>query len=197
MEIREPAIAYGKQKYSIEEYLEMENAATEKHEYYKGEIFAMSGPKLPHINISGNLYGNLWNKLKGKSCRPFNSDMRIHIEKNTLFTYPDVTVVCGDPETLNNDNWNVLNPTIIFEVLFPSTKNYDRGNKFNLYRDIPTLKEYILVDSESISIEAFHINEKGKWELSEYKNIEHTLPLPSIGVSLELKEIYEGVVVNL
>src|SRR6202012_6265077 len=150
MEVREPAVAYAKRKYSIEEYLEMENAATEKHEYYKGEIFAMSGAKHQHNLVAGNIYAPLKNKLRDKPCKPLNSDSRIHIEKNTLFTYPDISVVCGDPVFLNDDEWNLLNPTVIIEVLSPSTQNYDRGDKFNLYRDIPTLKEYILGEPETI-----------------------------------------------
>ena len=82
-------------------------------------------------------------------------------KKNSLFTYPDISIVCGDPETRNNDELNLVNPTVIIEVLSSSTKNYDRGEKFKLYRDIPTLKEYTLVDSESISVEAFYINDRG------------------------------------
>src|SRR5690348_5479563 len=93
MEVREPAVAYGKQKFSIAEYLEMEDASAEKNEYYKGEIFAMSGPKVPHNEISGNLYFAFRKKLQGKRCKPYNSDQRIHIESNTLFTYPDISIV--------------------------------------------------------------------------------------------------------
>ena len=122
MEVREPAIVYGKQKISIEEYLEMENASLEKHEYYQGEIFAMSGAKMPHNIVARNLFGALIQKLKGKRCQPFGSDMRIHIEANTLFTYPDISIVCGDIITLNNDDYNVLNPSVLIEVLSPSTK---------------------------------------------------------------------------
>jgi len=192
MEIKEPAIAYSNKKYSIEEYLEMEEASQERHEYYQGEIFAMSGPKVTHGIISGNTFLELGNKLKGKGCRPFNGEQRIHIEQNTLFTYPDIFVVCGDIETRNNDDWNILNPTVIVEILSPSTRDYDRGQKFKLYRDIPSLKGYILIDSESINVEAFYINEHGNWELKEYKSIEDSLSINSIQVSLELKEIYGG-----
>lgn len=192
MELKEPAVAYSNKKYTIEEYLEMEEASQERHEYYQGEIFAMSGPKVQHGIISGNTFGLLFHKLRGKSCRPFNGEQRIHIEKNTLFTYPDIFVVCGEIETRNNDDWNILNPTVIIEVLSPSTKDYDRGQKFKLYRDIPSLKDYILIDSESINIEAFYINEHGNWELNEYKNIEETLSIKSVQVFLELKDIYEG-----
>jgi Uma2 family endonuclease len=93
MDVKEPAVSYSNKKYTIEEYLEMEEASQERHEYYQGEIFAMSGPKVAHGIISGNTFGILFNKLKGKSCRPFNGEQRIHIEKNTLFTYRDIFVV--------------------------------------------------------------------------------------------------------
>jgi len=193
MEIREPAVAYGKEKISIEEYLEMENAAVEKHEYYRGEIFAMSGAKVPHNIITKNLLGNLFNKLKGKGCQPYGSDTRIHISSNTLFTYPDISIICGEVITLNDDDYNVLNPTAIIEVLSKSTKNYDRGEKFKLYRDIPTLKEYILADSESVHIEVFRLNEKSHWELEEYNSINDLLYLKVIEEKFPLSEIYEGV----
>lgn len=192
MEINDPALAYQKKHWTIAEYLEMEEKSEEKHEYYKGEIFAMSGSKVPHNTIAVNLCTILHVKLRGKGCRPFNSDQRIHIEKNSLFTYPDVSIVCGEIKTLNNDDWNILNPTVLIEVLSPSTKSYDRGDKFKLYRDIPSLKEYILVDSEHISVEVFWINEKGHWELVECNNPEEDVQLQSLSVSLPMKDIYEG-----
>jgi Uma2 family endonuclease len=192
-EVREPAIAYGKQKFSIEEYLEMENAAVEKSEYYKGEVFAMSGAKLNHNRIFSNFFSSVGIKLKGKTCMPFGSDMRIHIPLNTLFTYPDISIICGKIESLNDDNLNFLNPTVIIEILSKSTKNYDRGEKFKLYRDIATLKEYILVDSESLGIEAFKINESNHWELEEYKSLTEVLTVKAVGIEISLQEIYEGV----
>ncbi len=196
MEVREPAVAYGKQKFTIEEYLEMENAAIEKHEYYKGEIFAMSGAKVPHNAITGNLFALLHSKLRGKKCKPYNSDQRVHIEANTLFTYPDISIICGEVITLNNDDYNVLNPTVIIEILSPSTKNYDRGEKFKLYRDIPTLKEYILVDSESVHIEVFRLNENNHWELEEYNHPEEQLYIKVINENILIAEIYEGVILE-
>jgi Uma2 family endonuclease len=191
--IREPVVAYGKKKFTIEEYLEYENASEEKHEYYQGEIFAMSGSKVPHNIIAGNLYFGLRKRLGGKSCQPFNSDQRIYVPENSLFTYPDISVVCGDILTKDNDDWNILNPSVILEVLSPSTRNYDKGEKFQLYRDIPTLKEYILVDSEKIHVEAFRINDNNHWELEEYKKIEETLPVKTVQLSIPLIEIYEGI----
>jgi Uma2 family endonuclease len=192
MEVREPLVAYGKKKFSIAEYLELESAALEKSEYYQGEIFAMSGALLPYNIIAVNTLVYIHQKLKGKSCRPFNSDMRVNVEKNTLFTYPDISVVCGEVKTLNDDNFNLLNPTVIIEVLSKSTKNYDRGDKFKLYRDIPTLKEYILINSEAIGIEAFRLNEKNHWELEEYKGIEEKLQIPVLQLAISLSEVYEG-----
>ncbi|HRH60735.1 MAG TPA: Uma2 family endonuclease, partial [Chitinophagaceae bacterium] len=150
MEVREPAIAYNKKYITPEEYLEIENAAAEKSEYYKGEIFAMSGATIPHNIISVNIITQLKQHLKGKSCRPFSSDQRIYIEKNGLFTYPDISVICGKVETSGDDNLSAVNPTVIIEILSKSTRNYDRGDKFKLYRDIPSLREYILIDSTSI-----------------------------------------------
>lgn len=192
MEVNEPALAYQRKDWTIEEYLAMENAADEKHEYYQGEVFAMSGAKIQHNIIVRNVFISLGVKLKGKSCQPFGSDFRIHIPSNTLFTYPDVSVFCGEVETLNNDEWNALNPTVLIEVLSPSTKSYDRGNKFKLYRDIASLKEYILIDSTSINIEAFTINDAGNWELRELKNVNDSLRLSSIKTELSVADIYEG-----
>jgi Uma2 family endonuclease len=190
--VEEPAAAYGAPKLTIEEYLEWENANTEKHEYYRGEVFAMSGAKMAHNFISRNLLISIGVRLKGKSCQPFGSDLRVHIPQNTLFTYPDISIVCGDLITRNDDDWNLLNPTILMEVLSPSTKKYDRGDKFKLYKDIPTLKEYILVDSKAIAIEAWRINGEGIWELQVYGGIGDHLSLPAIGLQIPLTEIYEG-----
>ncbi len=191
MEVNEAAVDYGKKKYSIEEYLEMENASAEKHEYYQGEIFAMVGGSSQHNIVAKNILSVLDRKLGRKSCQPFNSDTRVYIEKSTLFTYPDVSVFCGDLLSLNNDDLNFLNPTVIFEVLSPSTKNYNRREKFKLYRSIPSLREYILVEPEIAGIEAFYINNNGLWELKEYNDISQALPLDSIGIALTLKEIYK------
>lgn len=190
MIVEEPALAYNKRHYTIEEYLALEEAATEKHEYYQGEIFAMAGAKVSHNIVSKNIVSALDGKLRGKPCKPFNSDTRIYVERNSLFTYPDASVICGKPQTMNNDGINVLNPTIIFEVISSSSQSYDRGAKFKLYRDIPSLREYVLIEPDSVSVERYFINVAGNWEIEEHKIIDRVLSLGSIGVSLELKEIY-------
>ena len=190
MEIKEPAVAYDKQKYTIEEYLQMERASDVKHEYFQGEIFAMAGASNRHITISTNLSGELYNKLQTSPCYPYGSDMRIHIPENTLFTYPDISIICGEINTFDKEKDTALHPTILIEILSKSTRNYDRGGKFKLYRDIPTLKEYMLVDSEHIGVEIFRINEHNHWELEEYKNLKEIVTLPAIGVSLSMEDIY-------
>lgn len=192
LELKEPIALYGKKQFTIEEYLEYENASEEKHEYYQGEIFAMSGPKVTHNIIAGNLFGEIQQKLKGRTCKPFNSDQRIYIPQNTLFTYPDISIICGDILTKDNDEWNIINPAVLIEVLSPSTRNYDKGEKFGLYRDIASLKEYIIVDSEKVHIEVFRINATGHWELEEYKTINGQLEVRAIGLFISMSDVYEG-----
>lgn len=189
--VREPIAEYANQKISIEEYLAFERGSQEKHEYYKGEVFAMSGAGPRHNVIFLNLFTSIGHLLKGKPCFPYGSDMRLHIPENTLFTYPDISIYCG---ALNDDlrEDNAINPTVLIEILSPSTRDYDPGGKFKLYREIPTLKEYVLVDTESILIEVFRINLSGHWELEEYKKLEDVLSLPSLSLSVALKEIYMG-----
>ena len=149
----------------------------------------MSGPKVQHNIVSGNLYVSLHNKLKGNNCKPFYSDQRIMAEAINFLTYPDISIICDDIQTLNNDEWNVTDPRVVIEVLSPSTKNYNRGDKFMLYRSIPTLQEYFFVDSLSVHVEAWYINEKGNWELREYKSINDTLNISTINTAIPLQEI--------
>jgi Uma2 family endonuclease len=189
MEIREPIVAYGKKILTQEEYLMFERASTEKHEYFQGEIFLMSGAGRRHNIIFSNLFSDLGFYLKNKSCRPFGSDMRVYIPQNTLFTYPDISIFCGEEELLDEDN--AIGPTVIIEILSPSTKSYDRGDKFKLYRDIPSLREYILVDSEGVGIEIFRLNSNRHWELEELKGADQELVIDSIQFTLPLTAIYK------
>lgn len=191
MEVEKPSHAYQKKFYTIQEYLEMENAALEKHEFYKGEIFAMSGPSTRHNIISANIFISLGISLKGKHCQPFGSDMRVNIPENTLFTYPDISIFCGDVITLKEDENTAIGPTVIVEILSPSTRNYDRGVKFMLYRAISSLKDYILVDSESIHAEHFAINKQGHWELKEYNNLTEEVFIETLNARIPMKEIYD------
>lgn len=189
-DIREPIPAYGKDRLSINEYLSFERESQKKHEYYKGEIFAMSGASGRHNIIFANFFGELLFKLKGKSCRPFGSDMRLHIPQNSLFTYPDISVYCGDVKLIDDDN--ALEPVVLIEILSPSTQNYDRGDKFKLYREIPALREYILVDTETINIEVFRLNKANHWELEEYTSPDQQLQIPALELTLPVSELYKG-----
>ena len=192
MEVRDPILVYNKLKLTVEEYLRFEKESLEKHEYYKGEIFSMAGASARHNVIFSNLFSELGSQLKGNACRPYGSDLRIHIPENSMFTYPDISIICGEIIPSDADSDSAVLPIILIEILSPSTRDYDRGGKFRLYRDIPSLKEFILIDSETICIEAFRINQQGHWELEEHRSHENTLDLPTVRVSMSLREIYAG-----
>jgi len=175
------------------DYLEAERKAVEKHEYYKGEVFAMSGASIAHNVIASNCIIDMGQKLKGKKCRPFGSDLRIHIPKNSLFTYPDISIVCGEVKTTDSYLDTATNPSVLIEILSPSTRDYDKGGKFTLYRDIDTLQEYILIDSETIMVEKFIRNADNSWQLTEYKSIDQSISITTVGIELLLSVLYEDV----
>ncbi len=189
-EVNEPALEYGRREFTIEEYLEMEASSTQKHEYYQGEIFAMSRTKVDHNRIVVNLTMALGTKLKGSPCEVFISEQRVHVKANTLFTYPDLSIVCGEPDFYKNDEFNLLNPAVIIEVLSPSTKNYDRGEKFKLYKGLPSLTEYLVFDSRSVLVEQFVKDEKGNWSLRKYDQLSDEFVVETTGSPLTLEEIY-------
>ncbi|HEX8462614.1 MAG TPA: Uma2 family endonuclease [Segetibacter sp.] len=184
----QPAIKY----VSPVEYLAFERESEERHEYYKGEIFAMSGASFKHNIIEDNLRGSLHTFLKGKKCRSFGSNLRVHIPKNTLYTYPDILVVCGEP-TFQDDTFDtLLNPAVIIEILSPSTANYDRGAKFDLYREIESLKEYILIDASAIHFVHYQKNSDSTWTLSETKNLIDSFYINTIELEIPLSQVYAG-----
>ncbi|KQN33348.1 hypothetical protein ASE92_16255 [Pedobacter sp. Leaf41] len=191
--VNEPNVEYKKRHFTVTEYLEMEKASQEKHEYFQGEIFSMAGASTNHNEIFTNIFLEIGGKLKGKPCRPYGSDLRTQITANGLFTYPDISIYCNGLNQSDIDKESFVEPTVIIEILSPSTRDYDRGHKFDLYKDIPTLKEYILIDSEAISVEAFYLNEKQNWELIEYKQIEDTVKFVSMGFEVALSDIYNRV----
>ena len=192
-EVKEPAIAYGKRKFTEEEYLEMERASLTKHEYYRGEIFAMSGASDEHVIISKNLYDELAYKTRGKPCQPYGSgDMRVYIPENTLYTYPDISIFCGDIKSKSKDKDNFIGPAVLIEILSPSTRKYDRGDKFKLYKDIPTFKEYVLVDSEAVGIDVWRLDAQNCWELQVCKDLNSMLEIRTLGLRIPLKKIYKN-----
>jgi Uma2 family endonuclease len=190
-EVKEPAAKYN--YISQEDYLAMERESEEKHEYFEGEIFAMAGASMPHNEVVRSIYSALSIHLKGKDCKPYGSDLRVHIPSNTLYTYPDISIICGKPETTDVFTDNVTNPSVIIEVLSKSTKGYDTIEKFSLYRSIKTLKEYITIDSTRVSVELYTKQEDGKWLLSEFKQLTDSFVISTIGLTLLLNDIYEDV----
>jgi Uma2 family endonuclease len=179
--------------YTPEEYLLLEETAVEKHEYYQGEIFAMSGGSLVHNQIVRNALTAIDSALRKSQCQVFPSDLKVQIEANTLFTYPDLSIVCGPVELWNNRNDAITNPSVIIEVLSPSTSGYDHGEKFKLYRDIPSLKEYILIASTEIMVERYLKQSDHFWNYFETKNLENDFVVETIGFSCPLSEIYRDV----
>lgn len=175
------------------EYLEMERAALQKSEYYAGEVFLMAGATPNHNRITRNVLTELNGALRGQSCEVFGSDQRLHIKKNGLYTYPDVMAVCGRIENDTRDKDSLTNPVLIAEVLSPSTANYDRGGKFELYRDIPSFGEYVLIHQDKVHIEHHLRDEQRRWLLTEYKELEAELLFASLGISIPLARIYERV----
>jgi len=175
------------------EYLAIERSAEYKSEFFDGEMFAMAGGTLRHSLIATNVAREFGNRLKGGPCVPFNSDLRIKIAATGLFTYPDLSVICGPPEFVPETDDTVLNPTVLVEVLSDSTEAYDRGKKFEHYRQIATLQEYLLVSQKEPRIEQFIRQPDGRWLLNEAAGLEATLELPSLRIKLSLAEVFANV----
>jgi len=182
--------------YTPEEYLAIEEKAEYKSEYYKGEIFAMSGASINHNKIVGNLLVGLKIDLKDSTCEAFMSDMRLWVEEKELYTYPDIVVICEDPKFYPDRDDTITNPLLIVEVLSNSTKNYDRGDKFQFYRTLPSFKEYVLVDQYDYHVENFYIGSEGQWMLQEYNDKENSLNLFNLEFQMHLQDIYHGVTLD-
>ncbi len=191
------------------EYLEFERNATEKHEYFQGEIIplhknnglsneinGMSGASFEHNEISANCIFELKTKLKGRPCRTYGSDFRVNIPNISLFTYPDVSIYCNEPQTIDSEKDSATNPTVIIEILSKSTRNYDLGGNFLLYKQIETLKEYILIDSESIKVIKYSKNDDNSWLMTEMNSFNENLKLNSVQVELQLIDVYDNVKFN-
>ena len=179
--------------YTPDEYLALEETAEGKSEYYKGEIFAMSGGSANHNRIVSSINAFFHSGLRGRRCESFTSDMRVQVKAHGLFTYPDAMIICGQPEFWNNRNDTVTNPILIVEVLSESTKDYDRGQKFEFYRTIPTLRDYVLIHQDRVHIEYYHKLEDGRWLLTEIGDPEALLILETVDLTLPVRSIYERV----
>jgi Uma2 family endonuclease len=176
-----------------EQYLEIERKAEFKSEYYQGEMFAMAGAGWTHNRLVANLIGILHQQLRSRPCQTLPSDMRVQVNATGLYTYPDVTAVCGEPKFLDDTRDTLLNPSLIVEVLSPSTEAYDRGRKFEHYRSVESVSEYLLVSSERVSAELYTRQPDGRWLLTAAAHMEDSLDLQSVGVHLALADLYEKV----
>ena len=193
MDWRDKMSAIPKTKLTPAEYLEFERKSEERHEYFDGEIYAMSGAKRNHNKIVGNLSGLIWQHLKGKDCEFYPTDMRVFVPATGLYTYPDLVVVCGEPQFQDNTFDTLLNPVLLIEVLSDSTEGYDRGKKFQHYRSIETLQEYVLVSQTEARVEKYVRHGDGFWLLSEAVGLDSEIEFASINCRVALSEVYDKI----
>jgi Uma2 family endonuclease len=176
-----------------EQYLEIDRQAERKSEYWQGEMFAMSGAAEPHNLILPNVVVQIHPQLRTKDCRTYSNDMRVRVSATGLYTYPDMVVVCGVPQFLDARRDTLLNPTLIVEVLSPSTEAYDRGRKFELYQSLDSLQQYLLVASEWVHADLFTRQPGGEWLLKAAASLDDAIDLNSIGCRVSLRDCYERV----
>lgn len=175
------------------DYLAFERANETKHEYLEGHVYAMTGASRTHNLICTNIVAALHSQLRHTPCEIYQSDMRIKAEATGLYTYPDVAVVCGAPQFADDALDTLLNPALLIEVLSPTTERYDRGKKFQHYRQLASLQEYVLVAQEGPRIERFLRQPGSAWVLTDVTGVAASLELTSIGCALALSDVYEKV----
>jgi Uma2 family endonuclease len=182
-----------KKRYSPQEYLAIERQADSKSEYLDGIIVAMAGASRAHNLIGGNLNREIGTQLKNRPCETYSTDMRVLISQTGLYTYPDVAVVCGEILFLDDKQDTLLNPTVIIEVLSPTTESYDRDQKFAHYRRLASLREYVLVAQHEVLVVRY-LRQGDDWLPTEFRSMDDTLSLASIDCHLPLREIYAKIV---
>lgn len=177
---------------TVDEYLALEQSSEVKHEYFDGEIFAMAGGKASHNLISMNLGAEVRNAVKSRGCLVFPSDMMVFCPTG-LRAYPDLSVTCGSPTYEDDRELTLMNPIVIVEVPSDSSEAYDRGRKFEHYKTIESLQEYVLAAQDRAHVDHFARQPDGRWLLASATGLEESLELPSLGCSIPLSEIYSGV----
>lgn len=181
-----------KHRYTVTEYLESERSSDIRHEYLDGELYAMGGASYLHTVVAGNLARVLGNQLLDKPCRVSLADLRVKVDLSGLYTYPDIAVVCG-PARLEQPGDTLLNPAVIVEVLSDSTEAYDRGKKFDHYRSIGSLTDYLLVSQDRYQIERFAREAAGRWIYSVASGSDASMAIESIGCVLALREVFDKI----
>ena len=187
--------ALPKRKYiSPEDYLKMEEVSPVKHEYFDGEIFQMAGASDNHNTLAMNVAAELHQQLKKRDCKVYQNDMRLYIEKEEIYVYPDIMAVCGKPKIKKYKSLdNILNPVLIVEVLSSSTADYDKGAKFEQYRTIESFKEYILVSQDTKQITRYTKQKNGSWVLMDFIGDKTEVELVSIDCKLTMDDVYDKV----
>jgi len=180
-------------RYTAGEYLALERDAADRHELVDGQIVAMAGGSEPHATICDNLLERTRARLRGAGCRPYSSNLRVKIEATGNYTYPDLSIVCGEMRLEDARQDTLLNPRLIVEVLSPSTERHDRGWKFRNYQLIATLEEYVLVSQEEPRVERFLRQGEIGWLMTHVSGLENTVRFESVQCELPLTEIYEQV----
>ena len=184
-------IATEKRTVSPEEYLASERQALDKTEFFNGELIPMAGATRNHNRIKENVNGKIIQHLEEANCQSFSSDMRVHLPETGLYAYPDIVIVCGEPQLLPDDFDNLLNPAVVLEVLSEGTEDYDRGRKFLRYRSIPSLQEYVLIDSQRVEVEVWRRNDLGQWTLMEQTtDPAGQFTIQTIGLTISIGQTY-------
>lgn len=178
--------------FSVENYLDFERIQTDRHEFLDGNVYAMAGESPNHSTICFNLNTIIGLQLRGKKCRGFSPNMKIATNEKGLYSYPDLAVVCGTPQFYDKTGDVITNPTVIFEVLSPSTENYDRGEKFLRHTNfIETLQDYVLISQERPVLEHYSKQANGGWKKNEIEGLNEELKLDSIECEISFNELYE------
>jgi Uma2 family endonuclease len=180
-------------RYTAEEYLELEENADFRSEFFQGEIFAMAGGSYNHDVIAGNAYAALHQLGQTKPCTAFTSNMKVFVDVHGLYTYPDAMLVCGKPQFQSGRTDTIVNSLLLVEVLSKSTESYDRGKKFDFYRSIPTFEHYILIEQDQIHVEYYQRLADGRWLLTVLKDQYEALRLPAIDFEIALYNLYSKV----
>jgi Uma2 family endonuclease len=178
---------------SPEEYLALERKSEIKHEYFAGEMFAMVGASRRHNLIAANIIRILGNQLLNRPCNVYPSDMRVKVRSTGKYTYPDVIVACEEEQFDDEEKDTLLNPVVIIEILSDSTEAYDRGKKFEQYRSIESLTEYLLVAQDTHRLEQYVRQSNREWRYSEFRSVEDIVNISVIGCELVLKDVYAKV----
>lgn len=175
------------------EYLAFERASGLKHELHEGEIVPMTGAKRPHNEIAYNAVTLMRVAFRGRPCRAYGSDMRVKVESTNLYAYPDLSAFCGPGQFEDEDEDTLLNPSVLIEVLSPSTQSYDRGEKFDNYRRIPSLTDFLLIAQDRVHVEHFARGADDSWVLRVYKSLDDVVRLESLDCALPLRDLYDKV----